>query len=475
LDYSIPYPKALDPQDLEDWLERFTRTLAEALRRGGAAILGIEPREIAASVRTRLFGYPEVILYDTVAGGAGYCRMLMDCQSLKSLLEKASEQLECRADCTHACRVCLQDYENQIIWDQLDRQPVLAWIKRIIGIEQGPNPYARFDAAPVETENGVPLLLEEMERSTHLIAVAPALFAIQSPAENPADLTAGVTTQLARKLASWLARAEGRHLDIALPQVPHFSPDSSEALTIWYEFCPRLADSTLKFWKLPRTFDARFWPRIVTNPGRQNSVAWFSSNGIGIPFLQDPMPTQLWRSAGMSAKDISAFRAGWEESRVTPPVKPADLMLREYRPGQARNLAVDFAFCRGQKFTMLRIEDPYVLADDYQFRSLSRFLEELGKLWQSWPTKVEIKTRDTGDQGQLIANLQRALAARGTSVDVRRVPAKGPHRVDFHDRRIIFQADDGKQRRRITVLLTGGLDRYLEPQFECGIVTNLGG
>lgn len=176
----------------------------------------------------------------------------------------------------------------------------------------------------------------------------------------------------------------------------------------------------------------------------------------------------------MSTPDIVAFRAGWEEFRVTPPVKPADLTLREYRPGQARNLAGDFAFCRGQKFTLLRIEDPYVLADDYQFRFLCRFLEDLGKLWQSWPAKVEIKTRDTGDQGQLIANLQRVLATRGTSVDVRRVPARGPHRVDFHDRRIIFQAEDGKQRRRVTVLLTGGIDRYLDPQFECGIVTNLG-
>jgi hypothetical protein len=82
--------------------------------------------------------------------------------------------------------------------------------------------------------------------------------------------------------------------------------------------------------------------------------------------------------------------------------------------------------------------------------------------------------RTLTDQGQLIANLQRVLATRGTSVDVRRVPAKGPHRVDFHDRRIVFQAEDGKQRRQVTVLLTGGIDRYLDPQFERGIVTSLG-
>ena len=75
LDHSLPVPKDLPLDELDDWMDRFTRTLAEAVRRSGADLLGIEPREIAVTVRTRLFGYPEVILYDTVAGGAGYCRM----------------------------------------------------------------------------------------------------------------------------------------------------------------------------------------------------------------------------------------------------------------------------------------------------------------------------------------------------------------------------------------------------------------
>jgi len=62
LDHSLPVPKDLPLDELDDWLERFTRTLAEAVRRGGSDLLGIEPRELAVTVRTRLFGYPEVIL-----------------------------------------------------------------------------------------------------------------------------------------------------------------------------------------------------------------------------------------------------------------------------------------------------------------------------------------------------------------------------------------------------------------------------
>jgi hypothetical protein len=169
---------------------------------------------------------------------------------------------------------------------------------------------------------------------------------------------------------------------------------------------------------------------------------------------------------------LRAFRAGWEELRVVAPAKPADLSLREYRPGEARDLARDFEFCRGQSFALLRIEDPYALADDWRFRALCGFLDEMGKLWQKWPLKVEIKTRDTGDQNRVIADLERLLKSHGTAVDVRRVVTSGPHRVDFHDRRVIFQADASNPRRRVTVLLTGGIDRYLDRKFESGVITH---
>jgi len=471
LDHSIPAPTDLPAHDLDDWSERFTRTLAEALRRGGAAIVGVEPRELAATLRPRVFGYPEVVLYDTVAGGAGYCRMLIDRYSVRNLLEKAAETLDCRAGCTHACRACLQDYDNQFIWEKLDRQPVLRWIMQILGMDQPPNPYADFNAAPLDVDDGTPLLFQEIDHANHIVAVAPALFALQST-DDAGSVLATRTLVFARKLAAWMAGAEGRRVELALAQVPNFTVECSESLTIWHELHPRLADGTLKLWKLPRTFDAGRWPRALTNPGREGSVAWFSTKSTSIPMLQEPLPTPLWRSPGLSPEHLRAFRAGWEELRVAAPVKPSDLSLREYRSGEVRDMARDFAFCRGQVFALVRIEDPYVLADDWQCRALCLFLHQLARLWQNWPGKLEIKTRDTGDQGKVIAELQRVVEPHGTAVDIRRVPSKGPHRVEFHDRRIIFQPDLNNARRRVTVLLTGGVDRYLDQKSECGIIAH---
>jgi superfamily II DNA or RNA helicase len=133
-DHSLLVPKDVPPDEHYEWLERFTQTLAEAVRRGGTKLLGIEPRELGSTVRKRLFGYPEVILYDTVAGGAGYCRMLVDRYSMHDLIAAAGDALNCSAACTHACRVCLQDYDNQRVWEKLDRQPVLGWLKQLLGV-----------------------------------------------------------------------------------------------------------------------------------------------------------------------------------------------------------------------------------------------------------------------------------------------------------------------------------------------------
>lgn len=87
------------------------------------------------------------------------------------------------------------------------------------------------------------------------------------------------------------------------------------------------------------------------------------------------------------------------------------MMLHEYRVGESRDIKRDFAFCRGQSFSLLRIEDPYVLARDTQYQALNRFLGELAKPWQNLPKKIEIKTRDTGaaDQMQIVRDLESDL------------------------------------------------------------------
>jgi hypothetical protein len=131
IDMPIPMPRD-SAGAKDDWLAAFTRTLAEGARLAGARILGIDQRELSAAVRGRLFEQPEVVLYDSVPGGAGYCQMLINRHSLRELLDGTRVIIDCPADCSYSCRACLQDYYNQLHWDKLNRKPVLSWLEKLL-------------------------------------------------------------------------------------------------------------------------------------------------------------------------------------------------------------------------------------------------------------------------------------------------------------------------------------------------------
>jgi hypothetical protein len=315
-------------------------------------------------------------------------------------------------------------------------------------------------------------LLAELDRASHIVAVAPALFGVRAEAEEEEGFLAAETLKFVRRMVSWMAGADGRRLEIALAQPPAFGPDVSGSLALWHELQPRLADGSLKFMKLPRGFDVSSWPRAMTNPGREGGVAWFTIAGAAAPFLDRPLPAPLWKANGLTPRNLEAFRAGWEEIKVSPPAKPSELKLREYGEGEPRDLEHDFEFCRERSFSVLRIEDPYVVKNEAQNGDLGRLLLGLARLWRKWPAKVELKVRDqdVNDYRVVLDGVKEALKARGSELSIRPVLKYGPGRQDFHDRRLVFHPDDNASPRRVTVILTGGVDRYVNERFECGII-----
>ena len=194
--------------EIEMWQENFMRTLAEALHLGGAERLGIDARELAATTRRRPFGSPEIVLYDSVPGGAGYARLLQE-RNLRDLLKAGAGVLDCPASCTFSCRACLQSYDNQLHWERFGRQPVLEWLRAVLGTDQPPNPFARFCAAPFVMPRlpGPALALREIESSTHAVAVAPTLFALVRGMDPDGPFTARDTAEFVGvSWPGWLAR-----------------------------------------------------------------------------------------------------------------------------------------------------------------------------------------------------------------------------------------------------------------------------
>jgi len=474
VEQAVPFPADLRPDEVDGWRDGFVRTLVEAVRLAAADLLEIDQRELCGTARLWRFGYPEIVLYDSVAGGAGYCQMVMQ-HGLRAFLTTAVEVLECPVDCSHSCRTCLQGYDNQLYWEKFNRKPVLAWLKNLLNVQPTSNPFARFKAAPLETDSPAPLVVAELERASHLLVVAPALFDLQREAASEASFAAPSALALLNRLAGWLAARNT--LEFALPEPPTISADYPASLEVASKLSPWAKDGLLKLWRLPKGFDLRAWPRVVVNPGKADSRCYFSASLSGEGFLELPLDKPAWKGPGLQSDDMTEFRTGWELLDTKLLTKPAtEVTLADYRPGQKRDIERDFEFCQRKKFALVRVEDPFVLANVANCQHLKSLLAVLAKLWPAWPQTFELKTRDQGlpAQRKMLEEIKRLVESNGCAFVGRLVPASGPSRKEFHDRRITFVPDAGKQQKKTTVLLTGGIDRYMEARFESSLVVHSG-
>jgi len=87
-------------------------TLTEALLAGAASLLELEPGEVRAFVRSAPKGKldDQIILYETVAGGAGYVEEIA--RRLPEVAAESQRRLYEHA-CSRACYLCLKHYGNQ--------------------------------------------------------------------------------------------------------------------------------------------------------------------------------------------------------------------------------------------------------------------------------------------------------------------------------------------------------------------------
>lgn len=75
-----------------------------------------------------------VVLYDTVAGGAGHVRRIVtaDGQAFQRVLAKAISVVD-NCDCNSSCYRCLRNYYNQKIHDNLNRNQASAFLHQWVG------------------------------------------------------------------------------------------------------------------------------------------------------------------------------------------------------------------------------------------------------------------------------------------------------------------------------------------------------
>ena len=114
--------------------DRLRKTLREAFRLAVARLLETDARDLRATDQ-RIGGMPIIVLYDAVAGGAGYTTRLTSDPKfpMRKILEGVRNVLDCKnIHCMSSCTHCLNDYSNQKNWQDFDRRPALEWVVQLL-------------------------------------------------------------------------------------------------------------------------------------------------------------------------------------------------------------------------------------------------------------------------------------------------------------------------------------------------------
>lgn len=109
----------------------FWRSLTSALLAASAQVIDVPRSELDGlfSPSEARDGTAEIVLYDNVPGGAGYCRKIGE--RFKEVLQRAYEIVsEC--SCDSSCYDCLRTYSNQPFHSELDRIWVRDFLQRLV-------------------------------------------------------------------------------------------------------------------------------------------------------------------------------------------------------------------------------------------------------------------------------------------------------------------------------------------------------
>ncbi|MHA1248542.1 MAG: DEAD/DEAH box helicase [Candidatus Helarchaeota archaeon] len=110
----------------------FWLSLLYAIINGASIALGIHDREIDGCLYS-LQKNKAIVLFDTVPGGAGNVKQLLDKDNFKKVLYAAKSRLEnCTCSIDTSCYGCLRSYRNQYCHDELKRGLVLDFLNKYL-------------------------------------------------------------------------------------------------------------------------------------------------------------------------------------------------------------------------------------------------------------------------------------------------------------------------------------------------------
>jgi len=452
---ALPVPeqrdRADDPPRLRRFHERLARTVSESMRLATADLLNLHPGEVRSTYRLYNGSELEVVLYDGVPGGAGYCARLGGAEtSIRDLIQRAVLRLGCIEDCESGCRTCLCDYANQRFWETFERKAAHTWLKDLIQpavVVDGPGRFTRW-ASP-----SLAALAERIANYDNIHLVARSL--VDSSCLDEACLN---------QLVDWMQA--GKTLHVYLTNKLELRPKTETALKVYRRLYPFMQEGRLSLHEVPKEAgpDWTQLPRLFTSveagavavrqafavePLTQSIVGSSAEIGVVDAALEVVLKTMV---AGCTRHDNGVLFEGTR------------LEVHELRMGMPRHLTDIFGAVAGAMVKRIAITDPFCGARANQ-PGLEAFIKTFRKLVTAI-ARFEIVCKETTDRDGHVefhldveVRLDKLLRDKGFDDRlVRVVPLRSAGKT-FHDRQIDVVAIDAEGCETLhRYFLTGGVD-----------------
>jgi ribosomal protein S27E len=482
LDHPPEPPASLGEADeLAAYLNGIARTLTEACKLAVGRILQIDEGQVAATYRWRLGGGIEIVIYDTVSGGAGYVRRFLNNHSVRELLEEMESRLSCT--CTTGCRKCLFGYSNQYYWQEFRREDALRWLHVIRRHER-------------QGEEGLkPISFGEVLRGLNQLSiislVCPYLgdFTSLLWQEEAETETWAMHEHFPawKQMEDWLR--SGKTVRIFTRVLPNFrNPNQPKAVLAADWMRPHVKSGKLQILPIKSTgkLDARL--RTVIPEGRNANFKAIYDVCSDTPLFDQLFSERLLVQSDLDEDPIQLAFAHCDPIEPTRLDAPDNIHRVEYRAGQVLHLERDFDFLRAKSVESILVRDPYLFHSTESVDALESILKTWSQIIPGLPESLtfqyweETRLTDALRVESLVRDFKNVRLPALQIEKARIVALRKRSGADFHDRRIEFTVIEvgkpalGKRgiakketvkRLKAIVELSGGILRLVSTEKEC--------
>lgn len=348
-----------------------------ALLAGMSDALGIERNDIDGVIRpVSLGGVPvqEIVLYDSVPGGAGYVQRLLDEQDFLAVLKAAYQRVaNCQCGADASCYRCLREYRNQYYHDALQRGPVAEYLGVLLPeIDVDPDVDKLYPTA-------------DASRLLHrLLVESPFLSLVSEELTDKGPAEMGPWTLNLAKLA---LQIHGE-LRLALIKVPSATPDRVQEISPFISLLSAGARIYSVREKSPKPRYALF-----AEQGRGGAIALKWSEDVIIPLDSETHRRPILINTGKELPGIKSELDKWF-AKYAKPISIADVLksgmkMTMVQAGKQINYMDIFGSAVKPGYRQIIVQDPYLITER-QMTVFEKVLRVLDKAAQG--TRVSSRT-----------------------------------------------------------------------------------